>query len=134
MRINHWVLAAGLLTSACGGTHQPPPQEDSPMSTESQIHGTWVYAPDPAGELSSEAVYEGSVLHFGPDGSYSFTMGQIVLSGTYDVVQADDAVNVAITLDSGDEMQAQLKPRDGGLVILEGDGTLPGRFYAPKAD
>jgi len=104
------------------------------MSSDSQIHGTWVYADDPAGELASEAIYRDSVLHFGPDGTYRYTMGQIDLEGTYEVVDASGPVKVAITLSSGGQMQAQLTPRDGGIVIVEGDGTLPGQFYAPQSE
>ena len=96
----------------------------------SRIHGTWVYAEDPTGTLPTDPVYAGSRVYFGADGAYRFTMGQIVLEGTYTVVEEQtDSVRLRVTLARGEGMDVRVEPRDGGIVIYEGDGELPGRFH-----
>jgi hypothetical protein len=104
------------------------------MISESTIHGTWIYAEDPAGELPTDAVYTDSVVHFGADNVYRFTMGQITLEGTYEVVSTDSSVQTKVTLVSGSQMDIAVHRQDAGIVVVEGDGTLPGRYYAPNAD
>ncbi len=104
------------------------------MVNESTIHGTWIHAEDPAGELATEPIYEGSVLHFGADGAYRFTMGQITLEGTYEVINVAEAVTMKITLAGGEQMDSAVHPRGGGIVIVEGDGSIPGQYYAPQAN
>jgi Na+/glutamate symporter len=102
------------------------------MSTASSIHGTWIYAEDPAGEFAGDPVYVGSTVHFGADDTYQFTMGQITLEGTYTAESSGGTVQTKVTLSSGSEMTIAVATRDGGIVVHEGDGTLPGRFYTAK--
>jgi hypothetical protein len=102
------------------------------MSHEVSIHGYWVYADDPTGELATDPVYTGSLVHFGADGTYAFSMGQITLQGTYEVLESAETVQTRVTLVNGAQMDISARIRDGGIVIHEGDGTLPGRFYLAK--
>ncbi len=95
----------------------------------SRIYGTWVYAEDPTGTLPTEPIYTGTRVYFGADGVYRFTMGQIVLEGTYTVVEQTDLVHLRVTLARGEEMDVRVQPRDGAIVIYEGNGDLPGHYH-----
>lgn len=108
-----------------------------------QFYGEWIHADDPTGAIPTDPIYRGSRLHFGEDGSYSFTMGGEgtlgPMTGTWRRVRGEgDELTYVATYDKGGEADPEtlrLRRDDSGQVVgLEvHDGVTPGAYYV-RAD
>lgn len=105
------------------------------------IEGTWIYAKDPTGAVKSEAIYEGSTITFGPEGKYTFQLGQtaVALQGTWER-RGVEGNTVRVHTEYGQERRNDLtlkvrRDRRGaviGMEVREGDGSTGARYYVPR--
>lgn len=134
------VSLCGSPTAAVG--FLPNPVSRAQAAQMSSIEGVWVYAKDPKGLVPAEAIYEGSMITFGPGGKYVFQLGEtsIALQGTWEIRSGKgDTVLVHTEYGQDRRNDLTLTIRRGargivvGMEVREGDGSTGARYYVPRA-
>lgn len=92
--------------------------------------------------MKSESIYAGSTIMFGPDGKYTFQLGQsgVALQGTWEL-RGVEGNTVRVHTEYGQERRNDLtikvrRDRRGaviGMEVREGDGSTGARYYVPRA-